>query len=163
MPDIRPVAALKTRVWIRQGKLAGALAWIQERNLSFDDDLSYLHEFEYITLARVLIALYRNEREDRSIQEALELLERLLKAAEQGGRTGSVMEILVLQALAHEAQNNIPLGLVPLERAMALAEPEGYLRIFADEGTPMAQLLSEAAAHDIMPDYTAKLQAEFET
>ena len=163
MPDLRPVAALKTRVWIRQGKLAEALAWIQERDLSFDDDLSYLHEFEYITLARVLIALYRNEREDRSIQEALELLERLLKAAEQGGRTGSVMEILVLQALAHEAQNNIPLGLVPLERAMALAEPEGYLRIFADEGTPMAQLLSEAAAHDIMPDYTAKLQAEFET
>jgi LuxR family maltose regulon positive regulatory protein len=163
MPDLCPVAALKTRVWIRQGKLAEALAWIQERNLSFDDSLSYLHEFEHITLARVLIALHRSEGDKRYIHEALELLERLLKAAEQGGRTGSVIEILVLQALSHEAQSNIPLGLIPLERAMALAEPEGYLRIFVDEGTPMAQLLSAAAVNDIMPDYAAKLQAEFET
>jgi len=163
MPDLRPVAALRTRVWIRQGKLAEARAWVQERDLSFDDDLSYLHEFEHITLARVLIAQYRSEREDRSIQEALELLERLLIAAEQGGRTGSVIEILMLQALAHEAQSDIPHGLIPLERTMALAEPEGYLRIFVDEGTPMAQLLSEAEAHHIMPEYTGKLRAEFKT
>jgi LuxR family maltose regulon positive regulatory protein len=162
MPDLRPVAALKARVWVRQGRLAEAQAWIQERNLSFDDDLSYLHEFEYITLARVLLALYRSEGEDSSIQQALELLERLRNAAEQGGRMGSVMEILVLQALAHEARSNIPMGLVPLERAMAMAEPEGYLRIFADEGTPMAKLFSAAAAHDIMADYADKLQAEIE-
>jgi LuxR family maltose regulon positive regulatory protein len=90
------------------------------------------------------------------------LLERLLTAAEEGERTGSVIEILVLQTLAHEAQGNIPLGLVPLEHALALAEPEGYVRIFVDEGIPMAQLLSEAAAHGIMPDYTGKLLAVFE-
>ena len=71
------------------------------------------------------------------------LLERLLKAAEEGGRTGSVIEILVLQALAHQAQGDIPAALVPLERALTLAEPEGYVRIFVDEGPPMAQLLSK--------------------
>ena len=162
LPDLRPVAALKTRVWIGQGRLAEALGWARERGLSVDGDLSYLSEFEHVTLARVLIALYKSEREDRSIHEAMGLLERLLKAAEEGERTGSVIEILVLQALAHEAQNNIPLGLVPLERALTLAEPEGYVRIFVDEGIPMAQLLSEAAAHGIMPDYIGKLLAVFE-
>ena len=75
---------------------------------------------------------------------------------------GSVIEILMLQALAHEAQGDSSTALVPLERALSLAEPEGYVRVFVDEGLPMAQLLSEAAAHGIMPDYTAKLLAVFE-
>ena len=75
---------------------------------------------------------------------------------------GSVIEILVLQALAHEAQGNIPPALAPLERALTLAEPEGYVRLFVDEDTPMAHLLSEAAAHGITPDYTARLLAVFE-
>ena len=73
-----------------------------------------------------------------------------------------MIEILVLQALAHEAQCESPSALVPLERALALAEPEGYVRVFVDEGRPMAQLLSEAAAHGIMLDYTGKLLAAFE-
>ena len=75
---------------------------------------------------------------------------------------GSVIEILVLQALADEVQGDIPSALVPLERALTLAEPEGYVRIFVDEGRPMAQLLSEAAAQGIMPDYTGRLLAAFE-
>ena len=53
---------------------------------------------------------------------------------------GSVIEILVLQALAQQALGDIPAALAPLERALALAEPEGYIRIFVDEGPPMAQL-----------------------
>ena len=75
---------------------------------------------------------------------------------------GSVIEILVLQALAHQAQGDIPVALIPLEQALTLAEPEGYIRMFLDEGTPMAQLLREAAAHEIMPGYTGKLLAAFE-
>jgi len=162
LPDVRPVSALQARVWAAQGRLTEALGWARERGLSVDDELSYLREFEHITLARVLIAEYKSDRADRSILEAMGLLERLLKAAEEGRRMGSVIEILVLQALAHQAQGNIPLALAPLERALALAEPEGYVRIFVDEGLPMAQLLSEAAAHGIMPDYTGKLLAAFE-
>ncbi|HXV44064.1 MAG TPA: LuxR C-terminal-related transcriptional regulator [Anaerolineae bacterium] len=108
----------------------------------------------------MLIARYNSDREERSILEAMGLLERLLKAAEEGGRMGSVIEILVLQALAHEAQGNAPLALTPLERA--LAEPEGYVQIFVAEGLPMAQLLSEAAAHGMMLDYIGKLLAVFE-
>jgi len=147
IPDVRPVAALKTRVWIGQGSLDKAQGWVRERGLSVDDDLTYLREFEHITLARVLIARYRSDRAERPIHQAVGLLERLLRAAQEGGRTGSAIEILLLQALAHHAQGDLPRALVPLERALALAEPEGYVRIFVDEGPPMEALLREAARH----------------
>ena len=156
-PDVRPVAALKTQVWVAQGRLAEAQGWVRERGLSVDDDLSFLGEFEHVTLARVLIARYKSDRgANRSIHEAVGLLERLLQAAEEGGR-GSVIEILVLQALAHEAQGNTPLALVPLERALTLAEPEGYVRVFVGEGAPMATLLRRAASQGIAPAYVSKL------
>src|SRR5215210_2780794 len=160
-PDVRPVAALKTRVLVTQGRLVEALGWVRERGLSVGDDLSYLREFEHITLASVLIARYNRDRAERSIHEAMELLELLLKAAEEGGRMGSVIEILVLQALAHEAQGDSPSALVPLERALALAEPEGYVRVFVDEGIPMARLLYEALSHEVGPDYVRRLLAAF--
>ncbi len=72
---------------------------------------------------------------------------------------GSALEILVLQALAHEAQDDIPSALAPLERALTLAEPEGYVRLFVDEGPPMARLLAEAVARGMMPDYAGSLLA----
>ena len=162
VPIIRPIAALKTRIRIAQGKIAEALDWVRTRDLSVDDDISYMHEFEHMTLARVLIAQEKRGLVDGSIHDAQGLLERLLQAAEEGGRKGSVIEILVLQALAHEVQGNFPPALVSLERALTLAEPEGYVRIFVDEGLPMARLLSEAAAHGVMPDYIGKLLAVFE-
>ncbi|MCI0832315.1 MAG: helix-turn-helix transcriptional regulator [Chloroflexi bacterium] len=162
IPDLRPVAALKTRVRVRQGRLTEALGWAREQGLSVDDDLSYLGEFEHITLARVLIARYKSDGEERSIHEAMRLLEHLLKAAEEGGRTGSVIEILVLQALAHEAQGDIAPALVLLERALTLAEPEGYVRIFVDEGDPMRNLLRHATARGIASSYTQRLLSAFD-
>ena len=137
LPD-RPIAALKARVWVRQGQLTEALAWVREQSLSPDDDLSYLREFEHLTLARVLIARYKTDRVDDDLHAALGLLERLLQAAEAGGRTGSVIEILMLQALAHQAQGDLPRALASLERALTLAEPEGYVQVFVDEGEPIA-------------------------
>jgi LuxR family transcriptional regulator, maltose regulon positive regulatory protein len=162
VPDAAPVAAMKTRVWVKQGRLSDAMGWARERGLSVDDDLSYLREFEHITLARVLIARYKRDRLERSIHEAIGLLERLLKAAEEGGRMGRVIEILLLQALAHEVLGDISMALVPLERALALAGPEGYVRTFVDEGRPMARLLAEAFARGMMPDYASKLLATCE-
>jgi LuxR family maltose regulon positive regulatory protein len=162
-PNVRPIAAWKTRVWVAQGRFGEALGWARAQGLSAEDNLSYLHEFEYITLARIFLARYQRDRADRSLLEAMGLLERLLQAAEEGERTGSVIEILVLQALARQLQGDIPAALVPLQQALALAEPEGYVRIFVDEGPAMAHLLREAAARGIMPDYTGKLLAVFET
>ena len=103
-PNVRPVPALKARVWIAQGRLGEALGWAREQGLSVDDDLSYLREFEHITLARALLARYRDERAEHSSHEAARLLDRLLAAAEEGGRTGRVIEILVLRALADQAR-----------------------------------------------------------
>ena len=161
-PNVRPVATRKVRVWVAQGRLGEALGWAHEQGLSVENELSYLHEFDHITLARVLLARYQNDHADGSISEVMGLLERLLKAAEEGGRKGSVIEILVLQAIAYHAQGDLPAALLPLQHALALAEPEDYVRIFLDEGPGMMQLLREAFAREIMPDYTDKLLAAFE-
>jgi LuxR family maltose regulon positive regulatory protein len=156
-PNVRPVAALKTRVWVVQGRLGEALQWAREQDLSVRDDLCYLREFEYITLSKVLLARYKSDRTDRFMFEAMGLLKRLLQAAEEGGRTGSAIEILIVQALAHHMQGNIPAALVPLECALTLAEPEGYVRIFVDEGLPMAALLEAAVKKGVALNYVRYL------
>ena len=98
----------------------------------------------------------------RSIDEAMGLLERLLRAAEEGGRTGSVIEILVLQALAHQTRGDIPAALAPLERALTLAEPEGYVRIFVGRGPAHGGLLEAAANNRGSPgSYVRRLLAAF--
>ena len=155
IPDIRPLKSLIARAWLAQGNLSEALHSVREQGLSVDDDLSYLREFEHITLASLLIAQYKGDRVDGTIHDAMELLERLLQAAEEGKRMGSVIEILVLQALAFEAQNNIPFALTSLENALKLAEPEGYFRIFVDEGPPMARLLHDVRKRGIAPVYVS--------
>ena len=88
-PNVRPVPALKARVWIRQGRIGEALGWAREQGLSVDDGLSYLREFEHITLARLLLARYQSERAEPSLHEATRLLERLLLTAEEGGGRGA--------------------------------------------------------------------------
>lgn len=158
-PHVRPIAALKARLWAVQERWGDALGWVRTQELSAHDDLSYLLEFEHITLARVLLAHFKSDHNNQTLLEVIELLTRLEQAAEDGDRTGSLIEILVLQTLAHHLQGDTSAALVPLERALAMAEPEGYIRIFVDEGLPMVQLLLEAAAREILPEYTAKLLA----
>ncbi len=153
-PNVRPIAALKARVNVRQGRVGEAVGWAREQGLATDDDLSYLREFEHITLARLLLAR-------GSVSEATQLLERLLRAADEGARNGSVIEILVLQALAYQMRGNNPAALVPLERALRLAEPEGYVRMFVDEGPPMAALLEAAAKRGIAAEYARQLLKAF--
>jgi LuxR family maltose regulon positive regulatory protein len=161
-PNVRPIAAMRARVWVAQGRLGDAFDWAQTQGLSAADDLSYLHEFEHITLARMLLAKSAHDGCDQSLLEAMGLLERLLQAAQAGGRMGRTIEILVLQALAQQMLGDIPAGLALLERALTLAEPEGYVRLFVDEGQPMARLLHEAAARGILTNYTSRLLAGFE-
>jgi LuxR family transcriptional regulator, maltose regulon positive regulatory protein len=156
-PDLRPVAALKARVWVAQGRIDEALHWAQELGLSTRDDLYYLREFEHITLARVLLARCRSNRQDPSILEVMGFLKRLLQAAEEGGRMGSTIEILILQALALHLQGNLPAALVPMERVLTLAEPEGFVRIFVDEGKPMTALLEAVAKNGIHMKYVRRL------
>jgi LuxR family maltose regulon positive regulatory protein len=158
-PNVRPISAVKARVWIARGKLEEAFGWARQNGLSADGDLSYLSEFEYITLARLLLAQHKSSHSERMRHEAIGLLARLLKAAEESGRKGSAIEIYILQSLASRAQGDLPAALTLMERALTLAEPEGYARMFLDEGSDMIQLLREAAACGILPGYTGRLLA----
>jgi LuxR family maltose regulon positive regulatory protein len=171
IPDTRPIEALKAKVYLKQGRLAKALDWAQARGLSADDEISYLGEFEHLTLARVLMAEYQSRQGRHSFLQAIGLLERLLKAAEAQKRIGSVIEILVTLSLAYQAQGNLPLALASLERALLLAQPEGYVRIFVDEGEPMRLLIldfrsriekqSSGQGHPLLV-YVEKLLSAFE-
>jgi LuxR family maltose regulon positive regulatory protein len=133
LPDLRPIAALKARIYLKQGRPDKARAWTAERGLSLADEVSYLHEFEHLTLARLEIA--------NPLVNAL--LARLLQAAEAQKRRSSALDILLVQALAHEAQGNRPQALAALDRALTLAEPEGYVRVFVDEGEMMRLLIAD--------------------
>ncbi|MFC2030093.1 LuxR C-terminal-related transcriptional regulator [Chloroflexota bacterium] len=150
-PGLR-VAAEQARLSLAQGNLRAASRWVQESGLGIQDKLSFQHLFRYVALARVLIA-------QGALHEALQLLARLLEVAEAAGANGYAIEILVLQAMGQQAQRKIDPALTALERALCLAEPEGYVRTFIDEGAPMGELLRQATARGLMPDYVSKLLA----
>jgi LuxR family maltose regulon positive regulatory protein len=148
------MAAWQGRIWLAQDRLDSASQWAEEYELDVDGELGPLHDFDYVVLARILIAQGKLDETDR-------LLQRLLEAAEAGGRTSKVIEILMLQALAFQAGGDTTRAMAALERALALAEPGGFIRIFVDEGPPMARLLYEAVTRGIAPDYARRLLAAF--
>ncbi|MCD1260008.1 helix-turn-helix transcriptional regulator [Paenibacillus athensensis] len=158
-PDVRPVAGLRLRLLIRQDRWLEALEQLRERGLAADGELSYLREFEHVTQVRALLAQYRSERQQSVLSAALTLLERLLRAAEAGGRTGSVIEMRLLQAVGRYLQGDAAGALPPMEHALKLAEPEGYVRLFADEGRAMAELLEAAAKRGGARAYVRRLLA----
>ena len=162
VPDVTPIDSMKVRIAITQRRFTFALAWVEEQGLSAADDVSYLREYRHVTLARLLIARHRVDRQG-AIDEAIGLLGRLLAAAEDAGRGGSVNEILLLTALAHQAHGQMELAMVPLARVLDLAEPEGFVRLFVDEGQPMLELLGEASRRGVAPRYVQRLQNAFAT
>jgi LuxR family maltose regulon positive regulatory protein len=150
-PEVAPVPAVRARLRLRRGELREAEAWARERGLSPDDELTYLREYEHLTLARLLLA-----RRDLA---AASLLERLRAAAEDGARLGSVLEILVLQALAAQAGGDVPSALDAVRRALALAEPAGAVRVVTDEGAPIAALLRTLTKQDPAHGFARRLLA----
>jgi LuxR family maltose regulon positive regulatory protein len=156
MPIWIPVqmSAWQIRLWLEQDKLITATRWVEERGLDIDGDLSYLYELEYLALARTLIV-------QEEYQEASRLLQRLLEAAEIGGHRSRVIEILNLQALSLQKQGDMDQAIATLEKSLTLAEPRGFIRIFVDEGPPMAHLLYEALHRGIEPEYVQQLLAAF--
>ncbi len=160
-PNIRPIPAMITRVWIAQGRVSEALGWARDRGLTADDDLDYVRGFEHMTLARVLLAEYQLDHREASLRDGMRLLARLLNAAEAGERMGSAIEALMLQALGYQMQGDSAAALASLERALRLAAPEGYVRLFVDEGRPMLRLLERAAGQGIAPSFVRQLLTAF--
>jgi LuxR family transcriptional regulator, maltose regulon positive regulatory protein len=118
-----------------------------------------------LTLARVRIAQGRDAPARPFLADALHLLNQLHAAAEADGRMGDMVETLVLRALALQAQGDLPAALAVLMGALSLAEPEGYVRIFVDEGAPIAALLAQSverrAQHDSSRTYAERLLSAF--
>jgi LuxR family maltose regulon positive regulatory protein len=164
IPNTRPVEALKTRVYLKQGQLPKAQDWVHECGITVNDELGYLREFEHVTLARVLIAEYQSLASEDKILNALELLSRLLQTAENAKRMGSVLEILMVQALAFHAYGDIRQALASLNHALTLARPEGYFRFFVNEGKAMTELLTaldHSREDDKLNNYVHKLLNAF--
>jgi LuxR family maltose regulon positive regulatory protein len=146
------LSAYLARAQLEQGDTEAALRWARKLRLGADDELSYSREVEHLVLARVFVA-------QGKLEEALRLLGRLLSAAHAGGRTGSVIEILTLQALILQKEGDTARAASVLGRALSLAEPEVYVRMFVDEGGPMAALLRHLPAHGALSGYADRLLA----
>jgi LuxR family maltose regulon positive regulatory protein len=129
-----PAPAERARLLITQGQASEAARLTEERGLKENDDLSYPSERDYLVLARVLLAQSEPVR-------ALGLLDRLDTLATSQERMGSVIEIRALRSLAMQAGGDHRGALAVLGDALSQARPEGYIRVFADEGRPMAALL----------------------
>jgi LuxR family maltose regulon positive regulatory protein len=156
------VAAVRAQLELVQGNLAAAIRWAENCGLSMkDDDLPYSREDEYLALVRVRVAQARRYPQNPLLQDVLHLLDRLLGDAQAKARMSSVLEIFVLRALAEEAQGNRTSAISTLERALVLAAPEGYIRLFVDEGAPMLALLRQAQTRSRVPGYVTTLLRAF--
>jgi LuxR family maltose regulon positive regulatory protein len=149
---------LRLEWWLAQGRLRAAVDWANEMIGAGAHEGPPASEETRLAIARALIA----KGDAPSLTRALALLRALLQAAEAEGRAGIVIEALALQALAHGRRGEHANAMTALERSLRLAEPEGYVRLFADLGLPMVRLLQEARARAVAPEYVAKLLAAFE-
>jgi LuxR family maltose regulon positive regulatory protein len=145
-PDVRPVPATRARLHIRTGDLAAARRWARDAGVAPTDEPTYLREHEHVTLARLLLA-------ERDAATAGVLLRRLHEAAAAGGRTGVVLETLVLQALALDLDGHVEEAVPLVRQAVALARPRGWVRPFLDEGPRLRELLRLAAVGDSGPPF----------
>ena len=151
---------------LQQGDLDAAFQWTQESGISFDDEVNLHTYVKNIILARILIAQGRSElsqtKSDQRLQEASILLDKLVDLVESSGSLKYVVETRAVQAMAFHALGDLQKALQALERALTVAEPEGFVRTFIDEGEPMKKLLGEAVNRGIMPAYVGQLLSAFD-
>jgi LuxR family maltose regulon positive regulatory protein len=148
------VKAFPPRLWLAEGDLAAAGRWVQEAGIAIDDPVPFAREPEYLSLLRVLLAQGKGDA-------VLAFVGRMLPIVEAAGRVGRTIELLVYQARAYYGKDAIPQALEALERALSLAQPEGYLRMFLDHGPPMAELLRLAGSRGIAVPYVSRLLPAF--
>jgi LuxR family maltose regulon positive regulatory protein len=155
--------AFQSQWWLKRGDTESAARCAQKSRLRACKEADFVCELAEIAAARVLIAQASSlgTAQSDEARQAVTSLAALLRAAQEAKRMGSVIKILALQALAYRAQSDMDQAMSALGRALSLAEPEGYVRTFVDEGIPMARLLYKAVARGIRPDYAGKLLAAF--
>jgi LuxR family maltose regulon positive regulatory protein len=136
----------QVRLWQAQGAWDAIARWIRESGLSIDDALDFNRDLEHLILARALFSLGSEKPEGTYLDDAQILLGRLLEMTESAGWLGKTVEVLILQSLVFQALGDQGTAFSTLERALSLAEPEGYVRSFIDEGEPMCLLMTESRA-----------------
>ena len=135
----------QVRLWLRQNNLDEIAVWLQQNGVSLGSSADFKIKLTYTMQARALIALARvSPNRDQYLDQAKALLTKYCEMSEGNGWGGKTIEILGLQALVLDVQEEQPKALDHLKRALALAEPGGYFRIFVDEGPHMARLLYQA-------------------
>lgn len=142
------LALADVRLWIGQGNLSAAARWAQSCHWRTED--TYLGYLQAVTLVRLRLAQSWREPQEPFIYESTQVINRLMAAAETNHWWGQVIELSLLHAQLCNIQGDKASMLVSLERALTLAEPEGYVRTFLDEGEPMQLLIDEcrlAIAH----------------
>lgn len=149
---------LKLEVWLAQRQFRVAVDWATGMLETGERVGQTVGAETQLAIARALIA----KKDAPSLERDLALLRPLLQRAETEGRMGIAIEALALQALACSRRGDHAGAMVALERALRIAEPEGYVRLFADLGLPMAQLLQEARTRAVLPEYVEKLLAAFD-
>lgn len=159
----RWVEDCQVRLWLSRGNLDAIDRWVDDCGMYVNDDLTFMRDMEHTILARALVVLGQDQPKRSYIDDSLALLERLLELAENAGWLGRAVEILVLQALAYQVKGQEEESLAVLSKVLTLAEPHGYVRLFIDEGEPMAVLLRKAADWGISPGYVGSLLASFES
>ncbi len=149
--------AWQARLSLGRGDIEATQRWAtcHEIDLNVHNPPDLWQEFSYLTLARLYIARGKADEID-------ELLEKMRRKAETEGRMASVIEIMVLQSISLKTQGRIDQSLETLKGVLALAEPEGYIRVFLDEGHSMKELLCQVASFGIAPEYVKKLLDAFE-
>jgi LuxR family maltose regulon positive regulatory protein len=144
-------------LWLAQGRQRALARWVDAMGVDGGGSHQDEPEIEQLTAARALIA--KGFAPDW--RRALGILGPLIETASAEGRDGIQIEALALKALALWADGDRAGGLAALERSLRLAEPEGYVRLFVDLGLPMARLLREANARNVMPEYVKRLLEAF--
>lgn len=148
--------AFRLRLWLVQANHEAVTRRAREQHFDFHGVITYQNQQAYLTMARIMIAQQQPDT-------ALNLLERLLVQVEALGQMGRVLEVLILQALALAESGDTSGALTTLTRALLLGKPEGYVRVFLDEGAPMAKLLRHAGSRGISPKYVAELLSQFDS
>jgi LuxR family maltose regulon positive regulatory protein len=155
------VQTTEIKFQLQQGKNQTVERWVDslEKSIESGNSLRFENELVYITLAKVYIAW-------KKWNEAIKLLSQLEVNAQSGGRTGRLIEILILEALVKQKLDGPAQALEVLANSLALAEPEGYIRVYVDEGEPMRLLLAQWLAHaenNPLRDYARRLLSHFDS
>lgn len=157
-PDVRPLHARIARIDAALGDLAAARRWLQEHP-DPDGDPSYLAEYGQVTRAEVLLAVQRDDGDATSLRALRDLLERLLVHATDGGRTANALDVLVLAALAAEADGDPAAATTALAQAVELGSVEGHVRVVARHGPRVRALLDQVVAEGGSSPYVDGLRA----